>query len=210
MRAAWVARAPLVEVDLGLFAADVGEAAPHTLDRGERELHLHLAVQVGVQHAQDVLEVRLVHDHRPHGCGGRGHARELGGAMALRARSNPACSHRRPGAAHLKSTRSLRRRWASASLHAHVALHTRCCCCGSRHVSSCRGARRANSPRDGGLRDRVGVAARGGAPRARGWDSSRQQGSLSPPRGLARSRRDARRARSPPARYARRRRWRRR
>jgi len=58
---------PLGDVDLGLFAAHVGEAAPDTLDRGEREHHLDLAVKVSVEHTQNVLEVGLVHDERTHG-----------------------------------------------------------------------------------------------------------------------------------------------
>ena len=53
---------PLAQLHLCLLAADVGEAAADTLDGGEGEHRLHLAVKVRVQHTQDVLEVGLVHD----------------------------------------------------------------------------------------------------------------------------------------------------
>jgi hypothetical protein len=47
----------LVQVHLSLLACHVGEAPPNTLDRGQREHDLDLAVQVGVEHTKDVLEV---------------------------------------------------------------------------------------------------------------------------------------------------------
>lgn len=49
--------APLVDVHLGLLAADVGEAAADTPDGGQREHDLLLAVDVGVQHTQNVLKL---------------------------------------------------------------------------------------------------------------------------------------------------------
>lgn len=55
---------PLAQLHLSLLAADVREAASDTLDGSEGEHRLHLAVKVGVQHTQDVLEVGLVHDER--------------------------------------------------------------------------------------------------------------------------------------------------
>ena len=54
---------PLVHVDVGLLADDVGEAAADTLDGGEREHDLLLAIHVGVEQTQDVLEV-LPRDQR--------------------------------------------------------------------------------------------------------------------------------------------------
>jgi len=54
---------PLVHVDVGLLADDVGEAAADTLDGGEREHDLLLPIHVGVQQTQDVLEV-LTGDQR--------------------------------------------------------------------------------------------------------------------------------------------------
>jgi len=54
---------PLVHVDVGLLADDVGEAAADTLDGGHREHDLLLPIHVGVQQTQDVLEV-LTRDQR--------------------------------------------------------------------------------------------------------------------------------------------------
>jgi hypothetical protein len=50
-------RLPLVHVDVGLLADDVGEAAPDTLDWGHGEHDLLLPIHVGVQQTQDMLEV---------------------------------------------------------------------------------------------------------------------------------------------------------
>jgi len=62
---------PLVHVDVGLLADDVGEAAADTLDGGEREHDLLLAIHVGVEQTQDVLEV-LPRDQRHGGSDWRG------------------------------------------------------------------------------------------------------------------------------------------
>ena len=53
--------APLLDVDVGLLAADVGKAAAHALDRRHGERDLLLAVHVRGQHTQNVREVRRVH-----------------------------------------------------------------------------------------------------------------------------------------------------
>mmetsp|Transcript_16556 Transcript_16556/g.42252 ORF Transcript_16556/g.42252 Transcript_16556/m.42252 type:complete len:258 (-) Transcript_16556:28-801(-) len=54
----------LLEAHLGLLQHDVGEAAAHTRDAGHRKHHLLAAINVGVQHTQDVLEVRAGHHQR--------------------------------------------------------------------------------------------------------------------------------------------------
>ena len=46
----------LVQVDVGLLADDVGEAAADTLDGGEGEHHLAVSVDVRVHHTENVLE----------------------------------------------------------------------------------------------------------------------------------------------------------
>jgi hypothetical protein len=48
---------PLVHVDVGLLADDVGEPTANTLDGGHGEHDLLLPIDVGVQQTQDVLEV---------------------------------------------------------------------------------------------------------------------------------------------------------
>ena len=55
--------APLVQVDIGLFADQVGVAAANTLDLGEGVHDLLLAVNIGVEQTQDELEVRLLAGH---------------------------------------------------------------------------------------------------------------------------------------------------
>jgi hypothetical protein len=50
--------APLVEVDVGLLADDVGVAATDTLDLGQGVHDLALSINVGVEETQDVLELR--------------------------------------------------------------------------------------------------------------------------------------------------------
>jgi hypothetical protein len=54
---------PLVHVDVGLLADDVGEAAPNTLYGGHGEHDLLLPIHVGVQQTQNMLEV-LAGDQR--------------------------------------------------------------------------------------------------------------------------------------------------
>jgi hypothetical protein len=49
----------LVQVDIGLLAHEVGVAATDTLDLGKRVDNLLLAVNVGVEQTQDVVEVAL-------------------------------------------------------------------------------------------------------------------------------------------------------
>lgn len=51
------APAPLAHVHLGLLADQVGEAAANTADGCDGIHHLLLAINVGVQHTQNVLEV---------------------------------------------------------------------------------------------------------------------------------------------------------
>ena len=58
-----IQNSPLVHVDVGLLADDVGEAAADTLDGGHGEHDLLLAIHVGVEQTQDVLEV-LPRDQR--------------------------------------------------------------------------------------------------------------------------------------------------
>lgn len=55
-------RLPLLEVNVGLLANQVGEAATATLDGSEGVHDLTLAVNVGVHHTQDVRELVLVQD----------------------------------------------------------------------------------------------------------------------------------------------------
>merc|ERR1711974_74639 len=57
----------LVEVDIGLLADEVGKATANTLDGGEGEHHLVLAINVGVENTQNVLEF-LVLKHQRHDC----------------------------------------------------------------------------------------------------------------------------------------------
>ena len=47
---------PLSEVHVSLLADQVGESAPHPLDRGEGVHDLVAPIHVGVQHTQNVLE----------------------------------------------------------------------------------------------------------------------------------------------------------
>lgn len=48
---------PLVHINVGLLADDVGEAAPDTLDGGHSEHDFLLPVHVRVLHTQNVLEL---------------------------------------------------------------------------------------------------------------------------------------------------------
>lgn len=57
------ANVPLVEVDIGLLADQVGVTATDTLDLGQRVHDLLLAVNIGVEQTQDELEVRLLAGH---------------------------------------------------------------------------------------------------------------------------------------------------
>lgn len=54
---------PLGEIDIGLLADQVGVTAPDTLDPGQGVHDVLLAIDVGVQQPQDVLEVRLLACH---------------------------------------------------------------------------------------------------------------------------------------------------
>lgn len=51
---------PLVEVDIGLLADQVGVAATDTLDLGQGVHDLLLTLNIGVEETQNVLEVRLL------------------------------------------------------------------------------------------------------------------------------------------------------
>jgi len=55
----------LVDVDVGLAQADVREAATHTLDGGHGVADLDAAINVGVEHTQNVLKL-LRNDQRGH------------------------------------------------------------------------------------------------------------------------------------------------
>lgn len=48
--------APLVEVNIGLFACNVGVATTDTLDLGQGVHDFALAVNIGVEQTQDVLD----------------------------------------------------------------------------------------------------------------------------------------------------------
>lgn len=50
---------PLVEVDVGLLADQVGVSATNTLDLGQGVHDLLLSVNIGVEKTEDELEVRL-------------------------------------------------------------------------------------------------------------------------------------------------------
>jgi hypothetical protein len=52
---------PLVHVDVGLLADDVGEAAADTFDGGESEHYLLLSVHVRIEDTQYVLELLIGH-----------------------------------------------------------------------------------------------------------------------------------------------------
>lgn len=54
---------PLGQVNIGLLADQVGIAAADTLDPGQGVHNLLLAVDIGVQQSQNVLEVRLLAGH---------------------------------------------------------------------------------------------------------------------------------------------------
>lgn len=58
-------KAPLVHVDVGLFADDIGQTAANTFDGGHGEHYLLLAIDVGVEHSQNVLEL-FVRNQRLH------------------------------------------------------------------------------------------------------------------------------------------------
>ena len=57
------AHIPLVEVNIGLLADQVGVTATDTLDLGQGVHDLLLAVNIGVEQTKDVLEVRLLAGH---------------------------------------------------------------------------------------------------------------------------------------------------
>lgn len=52
---------PLAEVQLRLLAADVGEAATNTPDGGQGVHNLLLAINVSVEHTQNMREVLVGH-----------------------------------------------------------------------------------------------------------------------------------------------------
>ena len=52
----------LVHVNVGLLADDVGETATDTLDGGHGVHHLLLAINVGTEDTQDVLEIATILD----------------------------------------------------------------------------------------------------------------------------------------------------
>jgi len=54
---------PLVEVNIGLLADEVGVAAADTLDLGQGVHDLLLSINVGVEKTQDELEVRFFAGH---------------------------------------------------------------------------------------------------------------------------------------------------
>jgi hypothetical protein len=54
---------PLAQVNIGLLANQVGVTAADTLDLGQGVHDLLLAVNIGVEQTQDVLEVRLLAGH---------------------------------------------------------------------------------------------------------------------------------------------------
>jgi hypothetical protein len=56
----------LAEVNVGLLADQVGVTATNTLDLGQGDHDLLLAVNIGVEQTQDVLEVRLLVGHERH------------------------------------------------------------------------------------------------------------------------------------------------
>lgn len=51
---------PLVQIDIGFFANQVGVTASNTLDLGEGVHDLLLAIDVGVEETKNELEVRLL------------------------------------------------------------------------------------------------------------------------------------------------------
>ena len=52
---------PLADIDLSLLAHSSGETATNTLNRGQGVDDLLLAINVGVENTQNVLELSLVH-----------------------------------------------------------------------------------------------------------------------------------------------------
>jgi hypothetical protein len=52
-------RAPLVQIDISLFADQIGVSATDTLDFGQGVHDLPLSVDIGVQQTQDVLTHEL-------------------------------------------------------------------------------------------------------------------------------------------------------
>ena len=62
--------------------------ASSSRDAGECKHDLDLAIKVGVQHTQNVLKVRLIHDHRPARLSKAGHG-ERRGLASERAHSTP-------------------------------------------------------------------------------------------------------------------------
>jgi hypothetical protein len=66
-----VCNVPLVHVNVGLLAANIGVTATDTLDGCQRVHNLVLAVNVGVEHTQNVLEMLLIgNDERLHNVNG--------------------------------------------------------------------------------------------------------------------------------------------
>lgn len=51
----WEGDEPLLQVDIGLFADDVGVSSANTLDFGQGVHDLTLAIDVGVQQTENVL-----------------------------------------------------------------------------------------------------------------------------------------------------------
>ena len=51
---------PLAQVDVGLFADQIGVPAPDALDLGQGVHDVLLAIDVGVEDTKDELEVRLL------------------------------------------------------------------------------------------------------------------------------------------------------
>lgn len=60
----------LVDVDLGLLADEVGEAAAEALDLGQGEDDIPLTLNVGVEDTQNVLELLALHQRPDWGSGG--------------------------------------------------------------------------------------------------------------------------------------------
>ena len=54
---------PLRQIDIGLLAHQVGVTATDTLDLGQGDHDLLLAVNIGVEQTQDILEVGLLAGH---------------------------------------------------------------------------------------------------------------------------------------------------
>lgn len=63
---------PLVHVDIGFLADNVGQSPSNTLDGGKSKHNLLLAIDVGVEHTQNVLELLVcyqrlhINNHKTH------------------------------------------------------------------------------------------------------------------------------------------------